>query len=547
MRDILRGQNITVGLFQYQLEEVEEGSGSYRIPVENPGAAIRFLDELAEKGGFSWRDSYGIITSPDYSLNQTWTGLLHWTIDTYDLMGDWYLRTLDRLGTGIAFPEGWYDGSLIMVQKKPDPNDFGYDFWAFISPFTSDVWWMLIGTTVASGLVFAFLDFLNSKATKDEMELSLTESLYATSIVFSGHLIHLPNHIGGKIMTFSLAFVSLLIISAYTANLASFLVLRNTPTLVVYDISDAIKYGMSFCVLESSTSEKTLREDYGQYPINIIPLPSIAETYHGVLNGDCDMVLTTVGTFQQYEVNPEFNPGCDSLEWVGRVVKPFVAGFSMRDSVVRCSSLLRDALSLHMIDLKLERRDDRIWDDINGLCEDKADTVERIDAAPSVEEVEESQKLGLDTMGGILAFHLILSTCAVAVALVTIKTNAGKKEEEEEEEEEERKEENTPQEQETTIPVRTWSRRIITTQAPSTRFIDEGGTSVVATLERQNPSDPSREAGVTGSGTSAASSDIEDDSDEAIDLDPKLGLQLAIVMLVAIALSWASFFALMYL
>jgi len=104
LKDILRGKNITVGLFRYQLDNID---GTYRIPSERPGAGIRFLDELAERGGFAWRNSFGILDSPQKELNQTWTSLLRWSVDSYDLVGDWYMETLDRLSESIVFPQGW--------------------------------------------------------------------------------------------------------------------------------------------------------------------------------------------------------------------------------------------------------------------------------------------------------------------------------------------------------------------------------------------------------------------------------------------------------
>lgn len=105
LKDALRGQQISVGLFRYQLNEDE--TGEYRINELNPGAGIRFLDELASRAGFTWRDTFGILDSPKSAANQTWGGLLEWSVDTYDLVGDWYLRTIERLGNGIVFPEGW--------------------------------------------------------------------------------------------------------------------------------------------------------------------------------------------------------------------------------------------------------------------------------------------------------------------------------------------------------------------------------------------------------------------------------------------------------
>lgn len=109
LADALRGMKINVGLFRYQLDRIEEDDGTveYRINDLNPGAGIRFLDALAARAGFTWRDSFGILNSPNSTANETWDGLLRWSVDAYDLVGDWFLRRIDRLGEGIVFPEGW--------------------------------------------------------------------------------------------------------------------------------------------------------------------------------------------------------------------------------------------------------------------------------------------------------------------------------------------------------------------------------------------------------------------------------------------------------
>jgi len=96
-RNALKDTNIQPALFRYQLNK-ETGA----IDEINPGIGIKMLDELARRGQFQWRNSYGVIDSPNE--NQTWGELLMWTVDTYDLMSDWFLRTTERLADGVLFP-----------------------------------------------------------------------------------------------------------------------------------------------------------------------------------------------------------------------------------------------------------------------------------------------------------------------------------------------------------------------------------------------------------------------------------------------------------
>lgn len=73
------------------------------------------MDELANSAGFTWRDSYGAYPGPGEGSNHTWTELLLWMTENFDISVEWWAKTLERLKLGVNFPEGWYDCSYILV------------------------------------------------------------------------------------------------------------------------------------------------------------------------------------------------------------------------------------------------------------------------------------------------------------------------------------------------------------------------------------------------------------------------------------------------
>lgn len=58
------------------------------IDPDNPGLVAEMLDFIAEKANFTWRDSFGVYTGDDKGENKTWTQMLKWTTDTYDISID---------------------------------------------------------------------------------------------------------------------------------------------------------------------------------------------------------------------------------------------------------------------------------------------------------------------------------------------------------------------------------------------------------------------------------------------------------------------------
>ena len=95
---------------------------------------VEIMDELAERAGFQWRNSFAVIN--DEIGNNTFTDLLEWTTSTYDISLDWWTFDIRRMALGVTFPEGWYDSTIIMVGKESSRKAF--EVWAWTEPFSLD-------------------------------------------------------------------------------------------------------------------------------------------------------------------------------------------------------------------------------------------------------------------------------------------------------------------------------------------------------------------------------------------------------------------------
>ena len=226
-----------------------------------PGLMAVLMDEVAERGKFTWRDSY-IIHSDNVPSGKTWTDLCIWLIDHYDVAVWFWYQLYSREALGISFPKGWYDGSIIIIAKQED-NDFLESFspFSWSRPFTPGVWLLLLITMIVTGYVTMQLDPKAKEKDETRSEFFMS-NVYSSLIVFTGHLDLDPNTRAGELVSFSLSFFAMLMLSAYTANLASFLVAEKASRDQVNTVNDIVRMKKSMCIYEQSGPLEAIKKIY---------------------------------------------------------------------------------------------------------------------------------------------------------------------------------------------------------------------------------------------------------------------------------------------
>ena len=66
--------------------------------------------------------------------------------------------TSSRENQGASFPEGWYDGDMIIIAKVDDQVSNSFSFMSWSTPFTGEVWILIIFTLIFSGWVAYWLE-----------------------------------------------------------------------------------------------------------------------------------------------------------------------------------------------------------------------------------------------------------------------------------------------------------------------------------------------------------------------------------------------------
>ena len=426
----------------------DENGGEHR----HPGFIVTILDELATRGNFTWRDSFGITYGPntiiptdaedagdDPSMNNdvqyvnaTWTDLVKWSVEMYDISADWWVDTLERLQLGIGFPQGFVSSHFIMIGRKTKPNqndgkttttttslrdngggndnnsnsgssresssngsimNLNHFVWSWTKPFDYKVWILMILTLVVSSILYVIFEsneivFLDQSSSIEELGDDNHHhglGIYGFILVFFQHLIIAPKTLSGKIMILSLGLWSLIMVSTYTANLASFFVIQNTPQVQIATLQDAIDNGLSLCIYDGMALSEWVTKYYpkGRY-IKIKPSMSSSSSstkddeeveeqvdlfphFTALIHGRCDLTLASTNEWEQVQIMPQYNNfddgGCttNQLQWIGRIFNYQNAGFAVKvDNGRKCTSLIQDVLHIHLMDMMLDGTMDKL-------------------------------------------------------------------------------------------------------------------------------------------------------------------------------------------
>jgi len=159
------------------------------LSEEQPPLFAVIMDELARRAHFEWRNSFGVhdpLDGRDINQNRTWTDLLKWGTETYDIAFSRWDRTALRLSMEISFPEGFTDSSIILVQLDDTQNLTWNQIWTFLLPFEGQVWWMIVAALFLSGVLYFVLEKLDPSADDHNIEGDPGAAIYFSFITFTG-------------------------------------------------------------------------------------------------------------------------------------------------------------------------------------------------------------------------------------------------------------------------------------------------------------------------------------------------------------------------
>ncbi|KAL3942941.1 MAG: hypothetical protein SGBAC_002969 [Bacillariaceae sp.] len=376
LKDALRGMklNVLMGAYNGSYFNYNDEDG---INGQYPGIAASLMDELALRAGFTWRSSFGIFTDPrGAAYNETWTDVLTWGVEHYDVNVDWWASNVERLNLGVAYTKEWYDSSIILVGKEEpeeviDKTIEWNDFWNWTKPFTVEVWITTFATILLSGFVYMMLEWLNDEVDDRNLWRWFTDNLYLSAInATQAYEYGTPRSFPAKLFGVSMALWALILTATYTANLASLLVDRRVGVLEIETVAEAAVFGYPICTVAGTNADTYIQDNFPQASRR--PTTALEDMYEGANSGQCAFAADVVQSWLSNKNKRKFNRNCD-LEWVGngRVVASNSAGFATKaDAGFKCTGLIRDVINFHMEQMIADETVEEAWEFDNKRYQD---------------------------------------------------------------------------------------------------------------------------------------------------------------------------------
>jgi hypothetical protein len=322
------------------------------------------IDEIARRAGFSWRDSFGVVLPIDEEVdgNKTWSDLLEWEVNAYDISAGKWDRNPDRMKREISFPEGWFEASTIIVEATDlTATTKTLNVWSFLLPFQWGVWVLIVVTATATGLMYFLLERMNEDADERHLENEPGAAVFYSFITLTGHYEFRPQTTAARILSFSLTLFALIIVAAYTANLVSFLVVRNTEVFKIASVEEAMLLDAPICVQDAVAIDEYLQKKYPN--ANLVRYPGTKEMMLGLKNKECVIAAIEVANYDVLKRDAEVNGDC-TLKWQGRVEQIVPSGIAtLVDTGVLCTSLISYVLDYHLTEMRADGFIDQMWED----------------------------------------------------------------------------------------------------------------------------------------------------------------------------------------
>ena len=294
-RDALKGLNISIAILPHALDK-EEGK-----LVQNY-IGIQIFDEVARRAQFSYQNNFQVF---DYATgNETYTDVLLYMFNHTDVAVDWWVREIERVSIGITGPTGWYDASTVIIGKDDSITSRKVDLFSVFTPFKYDVWIMIVFTVLMSGFIYHFIDYILHHGRHEDR---IGDNIYKSVMAFSGNPDSSPCFGPSRAILVSMTLLSIVIVAAYTANLASFLI--SDTTLVIKDFQDVINNKYRVCVVKAMPDIVEIKKKYenGLYVDKVDELG----VYQGLANKECEVALMALESHRSVVTKTEYNPDCN--------------------------------------------------------------------------------------------------------------------------------------------------------------------------------------------------------------------------------------------
>ncbi|CAF1006537.1 unnamed protein product [Adineta steineri] len=272
-------------------KEVADGNGT--ITKKLIGYIPDLLDSLQMKMGFIPNIT---LLSSDYSYDGLVDDIAN---NVYDIVaGDVTIIAARR--EKVSFTDSIYDNSLRVIIR--DTASASIDFWFYLRPFSLKVRLCILGTIIFSALLMYLFEGRDNVKLKDRSIISgiVMSTWYPLGTIMGPGADFQVNTGAGRLLTFSVIFLSFVLVATYQASLTSSLTLKQTQNIIsgIDDIKNGkIPYGRIGIVTYSSIEAYYLREISNGIR-NFYPLRTKEAIFTSLLNKVIDVAIMDEGVLE---------------------------------------------------------------------------------------------------------------------------------------------------------------------------------------------------------------------------------------------------------
>jgi hypothetical protein len=383
---------------------------------EMSGLHVQLLEVLAKKGEFT----FDVVSHPisAFEPGMGWTEYYATATKYFDAALSQGMVTVSKANRGLVTPYPFVDMSIIAVQYADSSPPslltmWGLDndtFFKFASPLSNELWGAFFLVTLATSAAYYWVERIADKGDP----FPKFKTIYEGLTTFTGTGNFEPRSRGGKLMSFSYAFVVLVLVSSYTANLAVVLVKSELQT-PCSTFTECVAPGTetTVCVVQGTTQEEWVLDEYAYLEKEGRVVRTAAELT-GLKNQECDIALVTQDIVDVAMVSKAYNEDCTLTQFDNRLV--FIGGGWMTASSYegKCRNVMRDSLNALMTSLSHTG-------DIEKLYKSRIDEARTQDTCTG-EIAEEDVSLPISSMSGLFVLHFV----SILIALIWRSTKKGK-------------------------------------------------------------------------------------------------------------------------
>ncbi|KAI9031340.1 hypothetical protein DFJ74DRAFT_655371 [Hyaloraphidium curvatum] len=339
----LQGLSPTMAVFR------SSGAAYMKVTEQGPQSGFLYdiLEKIARSGRFSW--NYTLI--PDQLPEQTddlWFANVTRNFDSVARVG-W--DTSIRRSLGLAFTPGIIDASVIMIANRDtDLTEQTTNFVIWMYPFTWELWGAVLGALVLHALAQLAMEHLYFDGWKPRIRHwnAVENYLYLSFSNFTGTDALQANKRTSRALLLVFSFVVFVIVASYAANLTSALLLANSTSLKIIDMSDANMKRARVCFRKTSAAIAIVTSRFTQIQPVITVNSSNAEVLQMLQDGQCDVAILAQNDWELLE-GSDVNIRCN-LEPRGPPVRQLAVTLPFQNDIAaHCTSFFGQVLSALLV------------------------------------------------------------------------------------------------------------------------------------------------------------------------------------------------------